>query len=575
MIQFDDIDSYKLMVTNIKEHNENKCNLIIPLAKETIFPKIQLHTKKIPSTFRFKQNYKTKLENETCNSVYSQYNTLAMNEFHYQHKIIKPKYTIAPMKTNISFLTNNHIKPISITRKDFNKIEQDLYNLPFYFNWMDNSNFMSKPFNQGLCGSCWAVAAANCLSDVFVVSKKVATNPNLSPTYLLSCYPQGQCNGGDPAEVVHDMTNYGISTTECMDYSWCENSGCSGDPLKHFDENNLNQHIPPCNCKLNNNNVINVDNFIKYFASEPVSICIPPNLKEFNANEISDIRYYLSNLYGQLDDNNDDNNIDLSKKSYQEIQNFIKYHIYNFGPVIGGFHVFKNFFKGNFSETNDIYIETYTYRGIPGINYDDVERDWVGSHAVVIVGWGIDKVKNEDVSYWIVRNSWGTNWGKSGFFKMAMYGNDPNKKYQNRISQFEYPSIVNIDNQIGITGGIIMMKAGDIINNNNSNNIPDNSNNIPDNSNNTPDNSNNTPDNSNNTPDNSNNNSNNTPDNSNNKNKNNKNHYNNNNDINILSLFIFIIFVYFLYVLFKNKRGVDMIFISQTILIIIILLLLL
>jgi hypothetical protein len=36
------------------------------------------------------------------------------------------------MKTNISFLTNNHIKPISITRKDFNKIEQDLYNLPFW-----------------------------------------------------------------------------------------------------------------------------------------------------------------------------------------------------------------------------------------------------------------------------------------------------------------------------------------------------------------------------------------------------------------------------------------------------------
>ena len=45
---------------------------------------------------------------------------------------------------------------------------------------------------------------------------------------------------------------------------------------------------------------------------------------------------------------------------------------------------------------------------------------------------------------------------------MAMYGDDPNKKYQNRISQFEYPSIVNLDQGIGITGGIILMKAGNI-----------------------------------------------------------------------------------------------------------------
>ena len=45
---------------------------------------------------------------------------------------------------------------------------------------------------------------------------------------------------------------------------------------------------------------------------------------------------------------------------------------------------------------------------------------------------------------------------------MAMYGDDPSKKYQNRVSQFEYPSIVSLDTGIGITGGIILMKAGHI-----------------------------------------------------------------------------------------------------------------
>ncbi|XP_003738752.1 cathepsin L1-like [Galendromus occidentalis] len=39
-------------------------------------------------------------------------------------------------------------------------------------------------------------------------------------------------------------------------------------------------------------------------------------------------------------------------------------------------------------------------------------------HAVVVVGYG----SNQNGKYWIVKNSWGTNWGQNGYFKLSRDG---------------------------------------------------------------------------------------------------------------------------------------------------------
>jgi len=57
--------------------------------------------------------------------------------------------------------------------------------------------------------------------------------------------------------------------------------------------------------------------------------------------------------------------------------------------------------------------------------YDDENADKKTNHVVSIVGWGsvnettIERRKN-NISYWIVRNSWGQYWGEMGFFCIRM-----------------------------------------------------------------------------------------------------------------------------------------------------------
>lgn len=66
------------------------------------------------------------------------------------------------------------------------------------------------------------------------------------------------------------------------------------------------------------------------------------------------------------------------------------------GPVQTGFTVYQDFM----SYKKGIYVHK---KGAE-----------LGGHAVKIVGWGQQK----GVNYWVVANSWGTNWGMDGFFNI-------------------------------------------------------------------------------------------------------------------------------------------------------------
>lgn len=52
--------------------------------------------------------------------------------------------------------------------------------------------------------------------------------------------------------------------------------------------------------------------------------------------------------------------------------------------------------------------------------YKEFEALPIANHVVSITGWGFDNTSN--IEYWIVRNSWGAEWGQMGFFYIVTSG---------------------------------------------------------------------------------------------------------------------------------------------------------
>jgi len=74
--------------------------------------------------------------------------------------------------------------------------------------------------------------------------------------------------------------------------------------------------------------------------------------------------------------------------------NALKAAVYQ-GPVATGFYVFEDF---------------YAYTG--GV-YTHVSGELLGGHAILVVGW------DDADQCFIVKNSWGPDWGESGYFRIA------------------------------------------------------------------------------------------------------------------------------------------------------------
>jgi len=183
--------------------------------------------------------------------------------------------------------------------------------------------------DQQSCGSCWAFAGSEVLSDRFCIASGGTTNLVLSPQDLVSCDKTNfGCNGGNLASEWKYMINKGIVTDSCFSYH-------SGAGTSY-----------PCATKCEDGSA-----FTKYHAASTV--------------KASTVKAIKSEIYAN-------------------------------GPMETGF---------------DVYADFMNYAS--GV-YHHVSGRLEGGHAVKIVGWGTEG--GED--YWLCANSWNTDWGLDGFFKI-------------------------------------------------------------------------------------------------------------------------------------------------------------
>ncbi|CAL8103464.1 unnamed protein product [Calicophoron daubneyi] len=92
-------------------------------------------------------------------------------------------------------------------------------------------------WNQGGCGSCWAVSSASAMSDRYCIRNE--TNMMLSAYDVMSCckrcYPRGPCNGGYPVRAWQHWNTVGVVTGGPSQCSGCTCYRYRGDNLFNCD----------------------------------------------------------------------------------------------------------------------------------------------------------------------------------------------------------------------------------------------------------------------------------------------------------------------------------------------------
>ncbi|CAF0909619.1 unnamed protein product [Adineta steineri] len=209
--------------------------------------------------------------------------------------------------------------------------------------------------DQGSCGSCWALAAVEAMTDRRCIASNGTQNAHISAEDLLTCTSVGDCEGGSPVGAWQYYKRQGLVTGG----NYNTKQGCLPYTLPSC-EHHINGSRPSCD------------------GEGPAPPCSPKCIDGYP------IPYEQDKYYGE------------SVYSIGEKQEQIKTEIMKNGPVHAMFGVYADF----------LAYKSGVYQHLVG--------PYFAGHTVKILGWGV----TNSTPYWIVANSWNEDWGDNGFFKI-------------------------------------------------------------------------------------------------------------------------------------------------------------
>ncbi|KRX63352.1 Cathepsin B-like cysteine proteinase 6, partial [Trichinella sp. T9] len=212
--------------------------------------------------------------------------------------------------------------------------------------------------DQSNCGSCWAFGAVEAISDRICIATDGRQKPHISSNDLLSCCKicGFGCQGGDPHEAWSFWVKYGLVTGG----NYTTHDGCRPYPFAPCNHHS-NGTFGPCSHDL-----------------EPTPVCKKACQSTYK------IQYNKDKYYG------------LKAYSLHNKASDLQKELMMNGPMEVAFQVYEDF----------LLYKTGVYQHHTG--------SVLGGHAVRLLGWG----EENGVPYWLLANSWNTEWGDKGFFKI-------------------------------------------------------------------------------------------------------------------------------------------------------------
>jgi cathepsin B len=241
------------------------------------------------------------------------------------------------------------------------------------------ANLLQSVKNQGACGCCFAMATAGALGDRLTIMTLAQFAVELSPYQMIMCEDAINTETHDP-EYLKEINNLAHSS-----------GACNGNTL-------YNAMDFMYTCGLTTERCVNEGEFSKYNIKR---------LEDINTDKGDEVPMCQDVIGKEYDTCLD---TETAARFYRICAGYsvdsrpesIKQEIYKWGPVASGFIVYDDFINS--------YDGTTIYMG------PAEKSQKQGGHAIKIMGWGTEN----GVDYWWCCNSWGANWGLSGYFKMKI-----------------------------------------------------------------------------------------------------------------------------------------------------------